>query len=173
MPIIVEDGTCVVGANSLVTEQELLDFFSDRGIYIPDNTTALLLNGNEYFTLLFKDVSGTAVCPNSYLLFPRSRIYNYSTLAYEATTIPSAAKVAVLFLCASLSYQPLPSEALMQQKVSSVAVEGFFTVAMGASIDESKLNWADHYLSKAIILMSPFMIDQSSQPGGNIHQLVR
>lgn len=48
MAVIVEDGTSKVDSNSYVSDQELTDYATARGIILVGNTTALLIRAADY-----------------------------------------------------------------------------------------------------------------------------
>ena len=50
MALIVEDGTGIANANSYVSEQELADYLSARGLSVPEdaNPVALIIRAMDY-----------------------------------------------------------------------------------------------------------------------------
>jgi hypothetical protein len=169
--IIVEDGTCVPGANSLISLEELNTFLTQRGLDIPLNLEAMLFNANEMFTFMFKTLSGTPVCPESLLLFPRSGMVDITKNTTITVTFPPFCKQSLLFLCAYLTFMP---KDVAIQRLNSVDVASFFKVSYNDTLDSTKLDWAEHFLQYSKTMMQNYLITANDlEPTGNFHRLTR
>lgn len=99
--IIVEDGTIVAGANSYITEAELADYATARGLTItPGDEEMYIIESTDYLeTLKF---IGTKMTRDQSLQWPR---YNVAIdgWSYLPTDIPPQLKNAQLVIALSIS----------------------------------------------------------------------
>jgi len=102
MPLIVEDGTGVSGANSFVTLTEARDFATLRGIDLPvagtgdAALTAFLVKGTDYLKSFSYQGTQTTV-GEAYLPWPRTGYY-VDDLEFDVDTVPIGMKNALIQL---------------------------------------------------------------------------
>lgn len=131
MALVIEDGSIVAGANSLVSRAEIIAYAAARGITIPDEdaTDVLAIKGMDYlWTLCYK---GDLVDPAQSTPFPRSGLIAGDTAEGFEYEIPVGMKNAQLQLAldvhAGIDLSPSgnPEAALQKSKVGPIE-ETFF-----------------------------------------------
>lgn len=99
--LIVEDGTIVTGANSFVSEQEVLNYFLARGVALPNSTDeekdAVAVFGIKAMDYLYiQNWKGLVVDPSQPTPWPRKNIGVFPQFPNNA--VPAAVKQAQLSL---------------------------------------------------------------------------
>lgn len=98
MALVIEDGSIVAGATSLVTRAEIIAYAAARGVTIADDTAAdvLAIKAMDYlWSLCYK---GDLVDEAQTTPFPRSGLVDGDTVDGYAYTIPAGMKNAQLQL---------------------------------------------------------------------------
>jgi len=104
MTIIIEDGSIVENANSLVTRAEAIAYALTFGITLADEvaTDVYLIKAMQYFYSIENQLKGYRVDRDQTLPYPRSGII-INGFAWESDEIPTEAKTAQLELIIDLS----------------------------------------------------------------------
>ena len=123
--IIVENGTIVAGANSYVTEAELADYATARGMTItPGDEELYLIEATDYLETL--NFIGDKVSKDQPLQWPRYHVY-IDDWHYPDTEIPKELKNAQLVIALSMSQGNSPmaniTAAVKRVKADVVEVE--------------------------------------------------
>lgn len=100
MPLVVETGAIVAGANSYVTLDEARAFAQDRGLALPPDDgdlSAKLILAADYLSAVDREYVGSLVASNQPLPWPRSGVvFNFE--AYPEDEIPPSLKRAQILL---------------------------------------------------------------------------
>lgn len=101
MPLIVEDGTGVVDANSYNTLQELRDYATLRGVTLPTDAalTAFAVIATDYLESFGDRFVGTLTNVDQALSWPRSNVLKSDGSPFPTNSIPKALKFAQCQLC--------------------------------------------------------------------------
>ena len=147
--LIIEDGSVVAGANTFVTDAELLAYANARGLTIaatePERNTTLIL-AIDYLVSKEQSLKGCRVSADQELPYPRSGVSaNGFTIASDA--IPQSLKNAQL----ELAIQSCTSALLVNGEVNNLAgfnVDGVYseTYFSGGSWTQIRTDRADAYL---------------------------
>ena len=135
----------VVNTNSYVTEAELTEYATARGVTISGDTAVLLIKAMDYIEV--NQYIGVKTVPSQALQFPRlicggygyqdnyyprNFSYNngswfYNGCEYDSTTVPDDIKkaqiVAALLIDSGEDLQATTTQAIKREKVSSLEVE--------------------------------------------------
>lgn len=131
MALVIEDGTLVAGANSLVSRAEIIAYAAARGVAITDDDTAdvLAIKAMDYlWSLCYK---GDLVDEAQTTPFPRSGLLDGDTVDGYAYTIPAGIKNAQLQLSLDVSNGIVltasanPDAELKRSKVGPIEEEFF------------------------------------------------
>lgn len=124
MAIIVEDGTVITGANSYVSEAELVAYGADRGITFTGDTVSLLSRAMDY--LESQPFIGNKNTKEQPLQWPRENVY-IDGFYYELAEIPSLLKDAQMATAIAIGdgFDPLStiSPEVKKEKVGEIEVE--------------------------------------------------
>jgi hypothetical protein len=93
MPLIVENGSIVPGANTYVSRTDLIAYGAARGVTIPDADASdvHLVKGMDYLALSAYNWKGEQVEPDQPLAWPRKGVYvTGSNTALPSDAIPPA-----------------------------------------------------------------------------------
>ena len=132
MPLIVEDGSGIPGANSYVTLAEAEDYFALKGVTV-DLIEADLVNATQYLDLMFgMAYNGRLADDDQSLLWPRTVFFDNLGRRRDANTIPNELKVAT-YEAAKLS----SNESLFTATNPESNVQAFSNSVDGA-VSESK-----------------------------------
>lgn len=88
--IIVEDGSQVAGANSYMTEAELVTYAADRGVTLTGDTSVLLIQAMDYIEGL--NFKGYKTIVDQNLEWPRSYVVIDGWNEVDSDEIPQALK---------------------------------------------------------------------------------
>lgn len=156
MPLIIEDGSIVTGANSYVTLADIKAYADARGITYPDDS-ALEINAilaTDY--LQSKCYSGVEVEPNVQpLAFPRDDLYIQGVLVAN-DSIPTQLKNAQIEAALAQNSQPLLQESGTDASVSDESLGPIkFTYDGGSSssFNSQRVNLYLNSLLKPISLV--------------------
>ena len=129
MPITVETGSIVSGANSLVTRQEYIDYASAVGTTIADDTEAdeELISAMRVIDSVEPYLQSVRMERDQALSFPRASMY-IDGWYYESTDIPQAAKDAQMEIALYINagndpYNPKQRKIRTKEKVDVIEVE--------------------------------------------------
>ena len=75
MTIIVEDGSIVAGANSYISQADLVDFAAARGVTLTGDTEQLLIKSMDYIEGYRAKFKGLKLTSDQPLQWPRSSVY--------------------------------------------------------------------------------------------------
>ena len=124
MALIIEDGTIVAGANSFVTDAELLAYADVRGVSLPPTSAAreaLLAGAMDYLFSKEPMMKGCRVSADQALPYPRQDVC-FNGFEISKTTIPSLLKQSQIeSAIAASTIALLPTESL--QNVQSTKVD--------------------------------------------------
>jgi hypothetical protein len=122
MAIVVENGTVVAGANSYVTEAELTDYASERGITLSGTPSVLLIKAMDYLESL--NFIGTKHIEEQPLQWPRDEVY-VDTYYIERETIPKELKTGQMVTAIAIdqNLDPLRSVARATKRAKADTVE--------------------------------------------------
>jgi len=126
MTIIIEDGSIVENANSLVTRAEAIAHALTYGITLADEaaTDVHLIKAMQYFYSIESQLKGYRVDRDQTLSYPRSGVI-INGFAWESDEIPTEAKTAQLELIIDLSQSvDIYNRSLNKGAVIAEAVEG-------------------------------------------------
>lgn len=126
MTIIIEDGSIVENANSLVTRAEAIAHALTYGITLADSTTTdiLLIKAMDYFLSIENQLKGYRVDRAQTLAYPRGGV-KINGFVWDSDEIPTEAKIAQLELTLDLNNEvDLYNRQLSKGAVIEEAVEG-------------------------------------------------
>jgi hypothetical protein len=153
MPLVVEDGTGKVDAQSYVTESELLAYAAARGFVwnfdpqTDEKLDPLLVNAADYLNGLESSFCGTRTTSSQALAWPRRGVELFDDM-FPHNAIPRAVKDAQCQLALDLATlqvedasASLQSNTGLSQGVKRERVEGavdveYFTSSEGGEVDE-------------------------------------
>ena len=150
MPLIIEDGSIVAGANSFVTVEQFVAYAKARNISIPvisSEREALLIRAVDYLFSKEQELKGSRVSPDQELMYPRKGVCaNGFIVASDA--IPSNLKNAQM----ELGMQAHTSDLLISgtnQNLESFNVDGVYSESYhsGGSWEQVRTERADAYLN--------------------------
>lgn len=96
MPVIVEDGTNVAGANSAVDEDRFIDFADARGVTVaPDKASQHLVIAMDAIGMLERQMPGERTFEDQALCFPRTDFY-IDNRDFANDAMPEELKIAQL-----------------------------------------------------------------------------
>jgi hypothetical protein len=137
VPLIVEDGTGVVGANSFASLSQVSDFATLRGVDLSavsdDTLTAYLVRGTDYLkTFSFVGEQANAF---GYLPWPRAGVY-FGDYELPHTTVPTGIVSALCQLCIEqhngvVLFASGTGPAVKSEKIGPI--ETVYATPMGAS----------------------------------------
>lgn len=172
--ITVEDGTCVVGANSYSTLLEFKDFLNatllNENNYTDPQLEAFLISGHvalhlRYSSLLLGSKKCTALSVIDFPRTPQPFLDSYAALGYNVplslTGIPTNVKTAAIWLSfieTKVSYKQMKEDAKRVKVDGLVEVE--FTGSSSGSLENSVYQLVND-------LMSPYLM----QGGGNFSRI--
>lgn len=124
MPIVVEDGSIVSGANSYVSEAELIAYAAARGITLTADPEILLIKAMDYLeSLNYKGYKKTRLQP---LQWPRCGVI-IDCYCFPSDEIPQELKNAQMSLAISIDAGDDPlatqSQSVKREKVDVIEVE--------------------------------------------------
>lgn len=131
MALVIEDGTLIAGATSLVTRAEIIAYAAARGVTIPDDESAdvLAIKAMDYlWSLCYK---GSTVDAAQTTPFPRMGLVDGDTVDGYVYTIPAGMKNAQLQLAldvfngVDLTPSANPTANLKRSKVGPLEREFF------------------------------------------------
>ena len=91
MPLTIEDGTVVAGANSYLTLVDAKTFISDRGLDDTAMTEGNMILAYDYVNSFEQDYQGSRVSANQTGSFPRYDVY-INSFALASNEIPQQLK---------------------------------------------------------------------------------
>jgi len=147
--IVLEDGTLVDNATSLVSRLEYIAYALGSGVTIADTraTDQQLIEAMRFINSLEHKLNGVRVERDQALCFPRQGLY-YDGWSWEYTEIPEAAKIAQMEVALYLNggYDPYNPE--QNKIVTSEAVSGAVSVSYAAAAGKTnKSNPWEIYLA--------------------------
>lgn len=163
MPLVIEDGTIVAGANSFTTDAELVAYAAARGKALPSTEAerdVLQILAVDYLTGRESQLQGTRTDNAQDLIYPRTGVYIRDALL-GSNVIPKELKNAQMEASIAANSQPLNVTATMEnveEKTVGPITKTFFN---GGS-------WATVRLDSVNIYLRP-LLSQSAISG----QLVR
>ena len=129
--LIIEDGSIVANANSVVTEAEYIAYTGDRGLTIGADTATRekeLILAMDYLTSIESRFKGTRVESDQSLLYPRRNVIIFGDL-FDQDAIPIQLKNAQIEAAAEANGQKLltneANQNIQSQKVD-VIEQSFF-----------------------------------------------
>ncbi len=132
MPLLVEDGSIVAGANSFVTIAELDTYLANRGDTSLSTKTdqekeVLLYKAIEYLLNVESKFKGVRVSSEQVLMFPRSGVTLFG-FTVESDIIPDQIKNAQMQLASELNAQNLlanttPDKRIIKEKLGPIETE--------------------------------------------------
>lgn len=131
--VVVEDGSLVTGATSLVTREEYITYAASVGTTIADSlaTDRQLVNAMRFIDSLESKLNGTRVERDQALCFPRFGLY-YEGWSWDYNEIPEAAKTAQMEVALYLNAGNDPYNPVQNKIVTSERVEGAVSVGYAA-----------------------------------------
>lgn len=119
MPLVLEDGTGVIGANSYITAQEAVDYCADRQLVLPSDDDLLLaavLEGGEYLQNEMRyTFRGTRNSYQQGMPFPRTGCTPYRSTPVPSNVVPWPLKDAQKYLTYLASLDPGNLQAVLER----------------------------------------------------------
>lgn len=122
MPLTVEDGSGVPGANSYVTLQEARDYAALRGIDFPEDDgelEVLLINGFDYIESFSRQFQGSRAKPDQETTWPRDGVV-VEGYYIPKTSIPvslKSAQIRAAEAAGEIDLMPSPSASVVKEKI--------------------------------------------------------
>lgn len=139
--IIVEDGSQVAGANSYITESELVTYAADRGVTLSGDTSVLLIKAMDYIEGL--SYKGIKTLYDQPLKWPRAYVQIDSWNVLENNEIPVQLKngLAAVAIAIDQGSGPLQVQerSTLREKVDVLEVE-YAVGSSSQSIDPNITN---------------------------------
>lgn len=131
--IILEDGSLVTGATSLVSRGEYISYAASVGTTIADSigTDRQLVDAMRFINSLEPKFNGVRVERDQALCFPRQGLY-YEGWSWGYTEIPEAAKIAQMEVALYINAGLDPYNPQQNKIVTSERVEGAVSVSYAA-----------------------------------------
>lgn len=124
MAIIVEDGTTVSNSNSYVTELELTEYATARGITIAGSTEQILIKAMDYLETLY--FIGMRKSYEQTLQWPRYDVV-IDGFALDSTVIPNDLKIAQILTALKIDSGEIiladTEQEVLKEKVGDLEVE--------------------------------------------------
>jgi len=149
MPLIIEDGTIVSGANSFVTDAEFQAYATARGFTLPATESerdTLQIKAVDYLFSKEQSMKGERINATQDLMYPRNGVCEYNfKVAKDA--IPSNLKKAQMELAVQANESALlvtgTNQNLASFSLDGVISESYFS---GGSWEQVRTDRADAYL---------------------------
>lgn len=128
MPLIVEDGSGVPGANSYVTIEEAREYAASRGISFPANDAeleVLLVNGFDYVESFARRYQGAKAKADQETAWPRSGVV-IEDYYLPSNIIPRQLKYAQIRAAEAtgeIDLMPVPSNGVVKEKIDVLEFE--------------------------------------------------
>lgn len=115
----------IVGSNSYVSENELIEYAADRGIDLTGGVSTVLIKAMDY--LETRNWVGTKTAFDQPLQFPRV-LCSYGTLCeFDSVTVPypikNAQMMAAILIASGYDLQPVVGRVTKREKVDVIEVE--------------------------------------------------
>ena len=157
MPLIVEDGSQVAGANSFTTDAELTAYALARGVTLPATEAerdVLQIKAVDYLFSKESQMQGSRIAKTQALMYPRNGVSVHG-FSIDSDEIPEQLKSAQLEAAIALSTQEIlvnsSSSNITKEKVDVIEVE----YSDGGKYDSIRLDKVDTYL-KPLLTTSSF-----------------
>lgn len=164
MSFIVEDGTIVSGATSLVSVAEARLYAADRGWTLPasdDDLQVALINATDYVQSLEERLKGYRVSSDQDLCFPRYGVVINRYVEVPSDEIPSDLKLAVTRLAVDAANGDLTTnlsgKETRKEKIGELEVEYF---QGGASSAQTQYSQAMNFLSQFLSTSGGFTVSR-------------
>lgn len=173
MTIIVEDGSCVEGANSYNSEELITTFLSvfvELDNYSASEVEKAVVQGSAFLHLKYGSrLRGVRKCANSLFLdFPRNRLYNENGVPIQG--IPKEVKMAALWATLVSLLGDSVQGSLQKAPVSEVEIDGLLSVDFSSKdVVEKGEDYRGLIMGNIETLMSGF----TEGPSGTISRVVR
>ena len=148
MALIIEDGTIVLGANSLASDADLVAYAALRNITLPATEAlrdVLMLAGMSYITSKESQLKGCRVSPDQTLPYPRHGMC-VNGFPVSSSTIHPNAKISQIELAILANTSGLfvdgQNQNVQREKLGKLEVEYF----SGGSWESIRTDSADVYL---------------------------
>lgn len=148
MPLIIEDGSLVQGANSYLTLVELREWASSRGVVFPTDDTeleVLAVKAVDYLETFAEKYKGTMTDPTIQTLqWPRVGVKLYGVYL-EGDAIPGPLKKAQFEAASALMTGEILADSqpiVKKQKVDIIETEYFEPTLSSSGVDVSKVDAA-------------------------------